>query len=81
MAIRHDQPPNDEERACSHRSNKPGTDRGRRQSYPDLTDYIRKLVDEAPPLDEEQRARLGRILRAHLSKQRARLQPPRDAAA
>jgi hypothetical protein len=79
MATRHDRIPDGEETTVSSRSLEGRAKRTRRQSYPDLTDYIRQLVNEAPPLDEEQRARLGRILRAHIPKQRT--QPPHDAAA
>jgi hypothetical protein len=79
MATRRDQTTRDEDPNVRRRSPGDRAKRIRRQSYPDLTDYIRQLVDEAPPLDEEQRARLGRILRAHIPKQRTEL--PRDAAA
>lgn len=40
------------------------SDPDRRRGYPDLTEYIRQMVDEAPPLEDWQKARLGRILRA-----------------
>jgi hypothetical protein len=79
MATRRDRIPDGEDTNVSRRPPDDGAKRRRRQSYPDLTDYIRQLVDEAPPLDEEQRARLGRMLRAHIPKQRT--DPPRDAAA
>ena len=79
MAIRRDRIPRGEDNNVSRRSPGDRAKRTRRQSYPDLTDYIRKIVDDAPPLDDEQRARLGRILRAHIPKQRT--EPPRDAAA
>lgn len=44
----------------------PDSGRGRKPD-PDHADYIRRLVDEAPPLDEEQRARLARLLRGHVT--------------